>query len=272
MMYKQLLKTVSFLLIGVFLITSCSDDPASLNSDEPPQLPPIESMRMDFSTFDNYQQPKNSLNSANSNFAQAAVRAFVLKSVVDLNLAIPRALLEAASNSDAEFNEEGEWVWSYSHTAGEDNYGVRLIASRENDAETSWQFFVTNSTLNIEDKLFFSGTTSGNGSQGTWTYYNLMSDSQEAVSNTEWTVSGEDEDEVSLRLEVVSDRFDNEGDFIEYTFDGTVKNAVYYDAGEDATTELQWNVETNEGYLIAPNYNNGEQACWDENFEDVNCS
>ena len=270
MMYRQLFKTASFLLIGAFLITACSDDPASLNSDEPPQLPPVESMQMDFSTFDNNQQPKNSLGKASSNFGQAAVRAFVLKSVVDLNLAIPRALLEAASNSDAEFNEEGEWVWSYSHTAGEDSYEVRLVASRESDAETSWQFFVSNSTLNLEDKLFFSGTTSGEGSQGTWTYYNLMSDTQEAVSNTEWTVSGEDE--VSLRLEVVSGRFDNEGDYIEYTFDGIIKNAVYYNADEDATTELQWNIETNEGYIIAPNYNNGEQACWDENFEDVSCS
>jgi len=256
-----------FFLLATFVLASCSDNPASLSSEEPPQLPPVESMQVDFSTFEGAQAAKQEV--ANTNFSQAALRALVMKTVVDLNLAIPRVLLAAAEGTEAEFNEDGQWEWSYSHTAGENNYEVRLVASAEGDSNVKWEFFVTNSTLEIDNKLLFEGTTSNEGRQGTWTYFNIVGEGNEPVSNIEWSVNGEDE--VSLRLEVVSDRYNNLGDFIEYSFDGTVKNAVYYNAGLEETTELQWNVETKAGYLIAPNYNNGEQACWDENFEDVVC-
>ena len=270
-MLKYLTHITILFVFGAFLLTACSDDPASLNSEQPPEIPPTESMNMDFSNFDAYQQNKEVYEKElNKNFAQAAIRAFVIKSIVDLNMAIPKALLIAASESEAEFNEDGEWVLSYTKNAGSDTYEVRLVASQENENQVNWQFFVTNSDLNITDKLFFDGTTSADGSQGTWTYYSLTGSSQEAVSVTDWTVT--DEGNVDLRLEVVSDRFNNQGDYIEYTFDGTVKNVVYYNANQDTTTELQWNIETNAGYLIAPNYNNGQKACWDENFENVTCS
>jgi len=269
-MLSNFRKITCLILLGAFLVTSCNDDPASLNSENPPEIPPVESMSVDVSTFNAYQQNKEALGKeSNTNFAQAAVRAFVIKSVVELNLAIPKALLAAASESDAEFNEDGEWVWSYTKNAGSDTYEVRLVATQENENEITWQFFVTNSALGLNDKLFFSGTTNSDGTEGTWTYYSLMSSSEEPVSITEWAVT--EEGNVDLRLDVVSDRFNNEGDYIEYSFDGTVKNAVYYDADEDTATELQWNIETNAGYIIAPNYNNGEKACWDENFEDVSC-
>lgn len=270
-MLRTFRKITCFILLGAFLVTSCNDDPASLQGDNPPEIPPVESMTVDVSTFDNYQQNKEAFGKeSNSNFSQAAIRAFVIKSVVELNLAIPKALLAAASESEAEFNDEGEWVWSYTKNAGNETYEVRLVASQENENEINWQFFVTNSALDINDKLFFSGTTNADGSQGTWTYYSLMSDNEEPVSVTDWTVT--EDGNVDLRLEVVSDRFNNQGDYIEYSFDGTVKNVVYYDAGDDAITELQWNIETNAGYIIAPNYNNGDKACWDENFEDTSCS
>lgn len=260
-----------YILIGAFIVTACSDDPASLNSEEPPAIPPVESMTVDVSTFDAYQQNKDALGKqSNTNFTQAAIRAFVIKSVVELNLAIPKALLAAASESDAEFNDDGEWVWSYTKNAGNETYEVRLVASQENENEINWQFFVTNSSLDINDKLFFSGTTNADGSQGTWTYYSLASSSEEPVSVTDWTIT--EEGNVDLRLEVTSDRFNNQGDYIEYSFDGMIKNIVYYNADEDEITELQWNVETNAGYIIAPNYNNGEKACWDENFENTSCS
>lgn len=269
-MYRKIQKIGVFILLTAFVVTSCSDDPASLSSDEPPQLPPAESMEMDFSTFESNQKVQGEAALAGENFTQAVVRAIVMKAVVDLNLAIPRALLTAASESEAEFNEEGEWVWSYTRNTGQETYEVRLVASQGGSNEVNWQFYVTNSELSIDNRLFFDGTTNADGTQGTWTYYSLLDETNEAVSEIQWEVA-EDEN-VSLRLDVTSDRFDNEGDYIEYNFDGTVKSAVYYNAGEDQTTELQWNIETRAGYLIAPGFNNGEQACWDANFDDASCS
>lgn len=271
-MYKHLQKISALLLIGALVFTSCKDDPASLNNDEPPPLPPTESMEMDFSTFENNQAQKSEADQQNvNNFAQAAFRALIAKAVVNVNLAIPKVILEAASNAEAELNENEEWVWSYGRTAGNDTFEVRLVASRESADEVNWQFFVTNSSLNIDDKLFFSGSTNTEGIVGTWIYYNLLnSEEDEAVSQITWSVNGEDD--VELRLEVVSDRNGRQGDFLEYTFDGTIKNVIYFDADKEETTELEWNTETNAGFIIAPDFNNGEKACWDENFADVACS
>lgn len=80
------------------------------------------------------------------------------------------------------------------------------------------------------------------------------------------------ENDVELRLEVTSDRNDHQGDYLEYTFDGTLKTAVYYDNSEDEETRLQLNVDSNEGFIIAPDYNNGNKACWNGEFQDVACS
>lgn len=271
-MLQQLQKISVILLVGVFVITSCKDDPASLNNDQPPQLPTAESMQMDFSTFENNQSPKENVARKNgANFAQAAFRALIAKAIVNVNLAVPKVILEAASNAEAELNENEEWEWSYSRSAANATYEVRLIASRATGDEVTWQFFVTNSDLNIEDKLFFSGVSNSDGTQGTWTYYNLLnSEGDEATSQIAWSVEGEDN--VELRLEVLSDRNDLAGDFIEYTFDGTIKNAIFYDASADEITELEWNIETKAGFIIAPDYNDGEKACWDENFDDVSCT
>lgn len=274
-MRKSMQKWASIALMGMIFMVSCKDNPSSF-SDEPPTIPPIGSMEVDLSAFEDEGSQQEAANQvfaedSTSNFKQAAFRALIMKVVVEINLAIPRALLEAAAYSDAELNDDEEWVWSYSKTTGEETYEVRLVASREGDDQVNWKLFVTNSELRLENRLFFEGITNNDGSEGSWTYYDLQNTQPEgAVSGVEWQVNGEDD--VQLKLEVLSDRNENLGDYIEYAFDGTVKHAVYFNAGEEATTEIQWNVETHEGYLIAPEYNQGEKACWNSELVNTACS
>lgn len=274
-MRKSMQKWASIALMGMIFMVSCEDNPSSF-SDEPPTIPPIGSMEVDLSAFEDGGSQQEAASQvfaedSTSNFKQAAFRALIMKVVVEINLAIPRALLEAAANSDAELNDDEEWAWSYSKTTGEETYEVRLVASREGDDQVNWKLFVTNSELRLENRLFFEGITNNDGSEGSWTYYDLQNTQPEgAVSGVEWQVNGEDD--VQLKLEVLSDRNENLGDYIEYAFDGTVKHAVYFNAGEEATTEIQWNVETHEGYLIAPGYNQGEKACWNSELVNTACS
>lgn len=274
-MRKSMQKWASIALMGMIFMVSCKDNPSSF-SDEPPTIPPIGSMEVDLSAFEDEGSQQEAASQvfaedSTSNFKQAAFRALIMKVVVEVNLAIPRALLEAAANSDAGLIDDEEWAWSYSKTTGEETYEVRLVASRVGDDQVNWKLFVTNSELRLENRLFFEGITNNDGSEGSWTYYDLQNTQPEgAVSSVEWQVNGEDD--VQLKLEVLSDRNENLGDYIEYAFDGTVKHAVYFNAGEEATTEIQWNVETHEGYLIAPGYNQGEKACWNSELVNTACS
>lgn len=268
MQNRTSLQTISGILCVLFLLISCKDNTSSA-PDDPPQLPPARSMEMDFSTFQNQQNSGSKVQTAD-NFSRAVVTAVIMKAAVDINLAIPKALLRAASNAEAELNADEEWEWSYSKTEGENMYAVRLVAAREGDDTVNWEFYVTNSELALDNVLFFSGTTNSDGTEGTWIYYNLQgSELQQEVSRVDWIVNGKDD--VQLRLEITSDRNNHLGDYIDYTFDGTYKTAVYYDASDEATTEIQLTVDTNVGYIVTPNYNGGQQSCWDSDFQDVAC-
>ncbi len=260
---------ISILCISL-LISSCDDDPASVN-DEPPKLPPVQSMEADFSDFESQQEKTQPQVESSDNFQRAVSTAFLMKAAIEFNLAIPRALLTAAKNADAELNEDEQWEWSFSKSTDGKTFGVRLVGSREGENTVNWQFFVTNSQLGLEDHLFFSGTTNSDETEGVWTYYSLQDTAnKEEVSRIEWTVNGEDD--VQLRLDVSSDRNGNKGDYIDYTFDGTLKTATYHDSSEDEETTIQINVDNEAGYIIAPEYNNGNKACWDENFQDITCN
>ena len=267
-MWSQHSQKILSLALGILIITvGCTDDPTSVN-DSPPALPEASTMEMDFSNFES-QQTSNTIVQSSEHFARAVITAAVLKTVVDFNLILPKALLSAAQNADAERNDDGTWEWSYSQTTNGNSFGVRLVAERDSEDSVDWNCYVTSPEQGVDDQLFFSGTTSNEGQQGVWTYYDLQhNSSEEAVSEIDWNINDE---ETSLRLEVISDRNGFAGDYIEYNFDGTFKTAVYYASDEDEETEIQINTDTKAGYIIAPNYNDGQQSCWDESLQNVVC-
>lgn len=269
MSYRRFLLFLSGAICLILFMNSCDDNPSSAK-ESPPQVPPAATMSMDFSEFSD-QQKTQSQNQSAGHFRRAVGTAVIMKTVADLNLAIPRALLKAANKAEPEFNDEGQWEWNYVKNTDDKNFSVRLLADRESEDQINWSFYVTNSRLGLENHLFFNGTTNSDGSQGVWSYYRLENtDGREQVSEIEWTVNGEDD--VELRLEVTSDRNDRQGDYLEYMFDGTIKSVAYYDNSEDQEVRLQINVDSKVGFIIAPDYNDGNKACWDDDFQDVSCS
>ncbi len=259
----------------LLLTVSCDSSLTSFH-EQPPELPPVSSMMMNFSGFDQGQSkaipaPELNAESVNySNFGNAAVRVLIVKSAVNLNLAIPKAILIAAHSAEPELNENNEWVWSYSNTAEGKDFEVRLVASSENGNDVLWQFFITNTELDLDNHLFFEGVTSTNAQSGTWTYYQLLGDeSGDAISEVSWNIVNEEQRQ--LRLDILSDRNGNLGDFIEYELDAPIKRVTYFNAEKEETAEIEWNSETLAGYLIAPDYNEGERACWGSNLANTPC-
>lgn len=268
----QRVKILSLLLAGVLLMNACSDSVSSSKQDTPPKMPPAESMNMDLSTFDENEPPSqvNNETSEVTNFAQAVIRAALMKVVVDANLALPRAIFKAAAEADANLNEENEWEWSFTKTVNGNTFEVRFVGTRQDENTILWECYITNTEKGFDDVLLFEGTSNNDGTEGTWTYYNIQNtQEQEAVSQISWSKT---ETSTTLTLEVISENSPHFGNTIEYLAEGNIRHATFYNASEDQTTELHWNLETLAGYLIAPNYNNGEKACWDSNFQNVPCS
>lgn len=263
------------LLSALLLFVSCSDDnPASPNLDTPPEVPSVHSMKMDMSIFDQQgMQADAAKATTNSHFQAAYLQAIFAKLIVDVQLAFPRGLLSIADDVEPELNEDGEWVWSFSSQHGEDTFGVKLIAQSK-DGGIYWAFTLSSSVLNMDKELFFDGITKNNGLQGTWYYYGLFNaeyESNEAATRLEWLI--ENENNVSLTLTVLNNlSHGSKGDQIDYTKEGVIKTLSIYNANQDETIIISWNADTKVGYIIAPDYNNGEKACWNSSFENTPCA
>lgn len=266
------------LLVGLLMVNACSD---SVSSTEPPKAPPtvptpptlptMESMTLDLSTFNEEMSSQDGTSDTEyTNFNNAVFLASLLDPVVDWSFGLPRKLFETAKDIDANLNERDEWVWTYSKSANQETYEVRLVGRRQNANTLYWECYVTSTDQNIKDFLFFTGTSNNSGTEGTWTYYDIitLNDQSPEIEST-WSMQ---ENSASLMFEVLGEENEYTGDTVEYSFNGTLKNVVFNNVHISETSEMQWNTETLAGYLIVPSYNNGEKACWDSNFQNVACA
>lgn len=257
--------------ITCLLFISCSDDPSTF-TDEPPELPPVASMDIDMATLIVSSQAKTTATTQSTDYyVQAVFRAGFLKRVIDTNLLIPKNLLEAAADTVAQLNDNQQWEWNYQYSGNTNDFAVRLVAERIASSVVNWSFFVTADHLDLENHLLFSGTTKEEGKEGAWIYNSLQDpENNQQLSEINWTI--QDEENIQLRLDILSDRLAAAGSYIDFSLDGVQKNLAYYDAGEDTTTAIEWNADTKAGSIIAPDINNGEKACWDEEQENISCS
>ncbi len=260
---KLTFKKLSLFLLTISILTvSCTSN----NKQEPPVLPSAESMKVDITEMDSVSG-KSKARRAESHFNTALMSAGIAKIILDANLIIPRALIRAAHDQKAESAGNKEWEWNYSTAANGQQFGVQLTALVESKEKVVWNFFVTNTAAGIENQLFFSGTSTRDATEGSWTYYSLQSGNK--VSELSWEKS---ENSALVAMEVLSDRNNNLGDSIRYTFDGTMKSVVYTDVSEGETTTISYNVESMAGFIISPNYNGGAKSCWDENLNNTTCT
>lgn len=257
-------------LLCMFLLSACSDDPSSANN-EPPALPSEASMEMDLSTLLGGSQKTQAATSQEINYyIQAVYKAGALEGVIESNLSRPKQLLAAARDTIAELNDEQRWEWDYQHTISDNQYQVRLVAEQIAAATVNWSLFVTEDSLNIENRLYFSGTTTEEGQKGLWAFNSLdNTENSDPVAELDWELY---EDSTRLTLDIVADENGSAGSYIDYGSEGPVKTIEYYNADNEQTNTIQWNADTRAGYIIVPDVNSGEQACWDEELQDTSCS
>lgn len=255
---------VVFFAIGL-AFTACSD-PHDQEGD-PPAIPSAESMTVNFEGL-NSANKMNSVQQTETHIGVAYFSALAAGIILEANFAIPKALLSAAENENAEYLGDGEWQWSYSASGDQGSFSVRLTAQTKRE-EVEWNFYVstTSTQVNWDDVLLFSGTSTYDGNEGTWNIFNPVTETQ--ATSSSWELS---ESSASITLSV----FDSSGaeiiSRIVYTSVGTSKTVLIQDLTEDTETTIEWDADTGVGSITSTNYNNGERACWDENFQNAVCS
>jgi hypothetical protein len=258
----------SFVLAAIFALLAglagCSgddDSPTGPTSEQPPVLPDAARLSVDLGFF----TPGADLDKAfgHQNFYNAYLRAIFLTAMTDLVLAPPVAAFALAVDTVPSHQQDGSWIWVYTFVDGDEEAEVRLRGRVDGD-RVLWQMFV--SFDDVEQALWFDGTTALDGDAGTWTFYDVAHGGV-ASGRVTWLQEG---DHHELALEALAGA--DAGDTLTFSRTGDQARIDFADSISGETFFIRWNEADGTGSLRVPDYNGGEEACWDEDQWDVECA
>lgn len=253
------------------ILPSCNkkDDPAG-SGDTPPQIPPIETMQMNAADLSLFSQPNSkgspvrSTSRLNWSFAALIVNTWNL--VVFLGLAIPVTATAAAFNQTPTLESDAKFHWRYSV-----NGASVELTGQIRTSDIKWEMYVSGTTLSLDNFLWYDGETAIGGETGTWRFYNPVEANRgDDLAQIDWQHTSENERtlQFSNTNQSLNDGF---GDALTYQVAGDSVSVTFSDASSGDDTRIAWNRQTKEGYLLAPNYRQGQRSCWDSQLNDVDC-
>jgi hypothetical protein len=261
--------TASILVVAHLALVSCSDDPASSKPPQQPTLPPVASMTLDLSGLSPSSTPK--IAQPGLNFLNAAARVAVINASVVIVLSVPAAVFAAAFSQTPTLGSDGKYHWQYTSSANGISFTANLTGSVDLQTQESvWEMSVTSTAVALNNFLWYDGRAKLNNSSGYWDFYDPNQPNTKAgVLHLDWTYASTTD--ATLSFEVVKDGAPEKGDTLDYIVAGTNIKMILVDVSAAQTLEISWDRVTTAGYLIAPDYNGGQKACWDSARADVAC-
>ncbi len=239
-----------------------SDDQTTAPTEQAPTLPDPAQLSVNLDFFADGAGLSGKA-FGHQNFYNAYLRAVIVGATTDLVLAPPVAAFSLALHTVPNHQQDGSWIWVYTFVDGSDEAQVRLRGTLDGDA-VIWEMRVSYGT--VDQKLWFDGSTQNEGDTGHWTFYDIEQGGM-ACATLDWTNDG---DFHQLTLAALSGV--DAGDSLALARDGDDARIDFTDASAEATFFIRWNEADGTGSLQVPDYNNGEEACWDENQWDVDCT
>ncbi len=255
--------------IGILALTGCSEDtPLGPITDPEPQaeapvLPDASRMEIDLSFFDQGKDYDKSF--PRENFFNAYLRAVVVTGLTELVLAPPVAAFSLAVHTIPSYQPDGSWLWVYTYVNGAEEAQIRLRGVIVDDG-VDWALRVSVPAEGIEDELWFDGSTRDDGDVGLWTFYDFNLAGKPAVAELEWS-HGVDEDLLQLTALYGEDA----GDRLAFSVSGDEHRIDFAEGDSFNAWFIRWLASDGSGSLMVPDYNGGEEACWDENQYNMVC-
>lgn len=243
-------------------LVSCSDNGTGpeVEPDEPPQTPEFQQAQpeVDFFTNTGYQgeAPQDApFNKAYSQVIEG--QAYLSLGNVFLGFFNPQ-------QSDPDF-DDGSWEWTYSYSYEGESWEMRSVAQEQGDGSISWALYITTTSAegpNLDNFLFMDGTTSADGSSGSWNIYDFESGSSQSVMSFTWNRTGPDNYTSSFTIN------GSETVTIDYTQDGADHTMEIASSGGTQDAVVVWNTDTGAGSITE----GGTTSCWDSSYQEVACS
>lgn len=263
---------VILIMLHLLLITTCDKNPTEAKKKEPPLMPPATSMQVDLSLF---SSPGNVLAKENAfskvHFTTAVFTVSLINLGVLAGMATPVFIFAQALSVDPVLQEDGKFHWVYTANYELLKYTADLAGWIDvPNKQAAWEMYVTQAGLNLNHFMWYDGRCNLDATAGYWIFYDhTQPNSAVTTIRIDW-INNSETDRV-LTFTNVTAGSPYEGDQLKYTINGNDRSVEFKDASEGTTAIIFWDTATKAGYIQAPNYNNGQKGCWDQNQNDVTC-
>lgn len=274
---KKVTILVIFIALTTGLFTGCNKD-----EENPPSIPSVESMKIDFSNFDNEKKHafySNSKGIENSNWEFSAFVAGFWNEIIVTTLAIPLITFSLAVNETPVYLENKTWEWNYDATIFTAVYKARLTGQiRTRDIE--WKLYISREgSGGFSEFLWVQGTSNLDGTSGQW-IFNHSSSYKEPILQIDWTGNGIEILTVKYTyVRVLNDSRVNDlfrTSYIEYGKQTGNYNAYYsihyFNGADFSDVQVEWSTTGKHGRIKCEKFfSDNEWHCWNGNYINVIC-
>ena len=269
---KRMNDLLTLLLIavisGALVFSGCKKD----DGGDAPELPPMESLLMDFSDFDD---PSDTLSTKKEqvsyyNWGVAFLNVAFWNAYITVGLAIPVASYAEALRQTPVYLGDNQWEWNYSVTVNAQTYTAKLQAERISNEEFTATMYISGSgAFAFNDFKWFEGTVRYDHTHALWTLYESPLNPVELLSvewNRDWEAGTGD-----ITYTVTKTGITETGSYISFAIDPAwTYDAVYTISLSTHIALIEWSRQTRAGRVKCTAWDN-EWHCWNEFLPDIEC-
>jgi hypothetical protein len=281
---KKFVVVILLIAFSASFLTSCKK---KKDEGDPPVLPPIEAMAIDFSNFELTTKTDflilDQKGVEDSNWRFVATVAMLWKGIIVSTLTVPATAFQIAVNKTPVYIGDKTWEWNYDANVTIDQVSMTYKARLTGQIRTTdvlWKMYIAKEgTGGFAEFLWFEGTSKLDGTEGQW-ILNHSPQYQEPVLQIDWTNGGTSTGMVkytyirTLNNDRETDPFKNS--YIEYGLTTNELNAYYtihyYNGQQFSNIDVEWSTTGKYGRVRCEDFfPDSEWYCWDENYINIIC-
>lgn len=240
----------------LFTVSSCDQEPV----DERPELPPVESMMMDFSDFD--EAPPGTKGTLNTyqNFWYSWFTVGIVNVYAGLVSVLPVTAYTYALQQTPVYVGDYTWEWAFDFTLDFD-YTATLTGARINNEEFSMEMVIALAAAPAAGVKWFDGTVRYDHTHATWIMYE---EGTTPVLEIEWNKNFETEKTDLTYTFTKPGHLQNGSSAMAKYNPDEFFDAAYNISLAEGETNIEWNTSTIEGRVKAPvHFGDDAWHCWD---------
>lgn len=254
------MKLIAVAALGAFVMLtlgSCDNEP----DDQKMDLPPVESMLMDFADFSDEPAAQKGSAYTYNNFLYSYVNVGFWNVAVTLVSALPVAAYGHALQQTPEYLGDNTWEWSCEFPLNGLNYLATLTGARLSNEEFSVEMVIAAALAPNAGIKWFDGVVRYDHTRADWTFFK---DGTISVLEVGWNKDFETE-AADLSYTFTEPGNLETGSYIKWEYiPENVYDAAYTISMAGGTSNIEWNLTTIEGRVMAPvAFGDDLWHCWD---------